>query len=273
MEVSTFQEELKQPTINVPRAALSFARSVAFPNIDVGKYLNRLDEMAEAVRPRVEACSSLPDRAEVLSDYLFYQMNFRGNHDNYYDPRNSYFNCVLDQKIGIPITLSVLYIALARRVGLTAYGIGLPGHFIVGVYAEGSEILVDPFNAGLRINTAQCDRLVRENTGYEGPFQQKWLAPIPPIDLLARMINNLVHSYIRREDWRSAITVLQHLLMLQPESEFHLRDLGYLHLYDGSLRLSAQYLEEYLRRAPDASDFENVRTSLQIVAGRLSLWN
>ena len=269
----TFLDEISRSHINVPRAALYFARSIAYPILDVDHYLARLDELAETARPQVEACASLPERIEALSDFLFGQLEFTGNHSDYNDPRNSYLNCVLDRKMGIPISLTVMFTAVAQRLGMQSYGIGLPGHFIAGVYQNGSEVLVDPFNSGLRLSVADCARLVRESTGYHGTFQQKWLTPVSPEKLLARMLTNLCQAYIQREDWRSAIPVIQHLLMVQPDTDFHLRDLGYLYLYDGSLRLSAQYLEEYLRRSPGASDFENVKSSLQIVAGRLALWN
>lgn len=278
MKSFTFVDELNQSKVNIPRAALLFARSIAYTNLDVEYYLRRIEALTDAVRPEVNCWQSLEDRVDALSDFLFYKMDFRGNREDYYDPRNSYLNDVLDRQLGVPISLAVIWITIAQRLGLRAYGIGLPGHFIVGVYEQsgiksGQEILLDPYNSGQRLTVADCDRLVRESTGYQGAFQQKWLMPVTPIDLLARMLNNLCHAYIQREDWRSAIPVIQHLLVTQPEINWHLRDLGYVHLYNGSLRLSAQYLEEYLRRSPDASDYESVRTSLQIVAGRLALWN
>jgi regulator of sirC expression with transglutaminase-like and TPR domain len=273
IEDTAFQEELNQTAINVPRAALAFARSIAYPNLDIPFYLSRLDALAETARPRVSEAKTLAERVDALSDFLFYKQNFRGNRDHYQDPRNSFLNSVMDRKLGIPISLTVLFVAVAQRLGLNAYGIGLPGHFIAGVYQDGKEVLLDPFNAGLRLSTADCARLVRNGTGFKGAFQQKWLNPVRPADLLARMLTNLCHAYIQSENWHSAIPVIQHLLMVQPETDFHLRDLGYLYLYNGSLRLSAQYLEQYLRRSPDASDFESVRSSLEIVAGRLALWN
>lgn len=270
----TFRDELNQPTINVPRAALRLARSIAFPVLDVDFYLARLNTLANSALPYLEAFSTVSARADALSDFLFRQMNFRGNRSDYNDPRNSYLNCVMDRKLGVPISLGAIYIAVAQRLGLRAYGIGLPGHFIVGVYGdEGGEILLDPFQAGQHLSIPDCARLVRESTGFQGNFQQKWLVPITPGNMLARMLTNLCNAYIQREDWTSAIPVIQHLLVVQPEINFHLRDLGYLYLYNGSMRLSAHYLEEYLRRVPDASDYENVRSSLQIVAGRLALWN
>lgn len=280
MDDQTFVNELNQPTINVPRAALSFARSLAYPDLDIDYYLARLDRLAEGARPGVTAASTLEDRADALSEYLFSKMNFRGAGGNgqaenldYTHPENSFLNRVLDNRIGIPISLSVVYISVAQRLGLSAYGIGLPGHFITGIYEKGSQVLLDPFNKGQRLSIADCGRLVRKTTGSTRPFNPKWLSAISPVNLLARMLTNLCHAYIQGEDWPNAITVIQHLQLVQPEIDFHLRDLGYLYMYNGSLRLSAQYLEEYLRRVPDAPDFANVRTSLQIVAGRLALWN
>lgn len=277
MNTLTFVDELNQSTVNIPRAALIFARSIAYPQLEVDNYLAILERMVLQARGAVHEQANIQDKIDALSDYLFYQMDFRGNREDYYDPRNSYLNEVIDRRTGIPITLSVLWVSIAQKLGLPAYGIGLPGHFIVGIFEHqdrsGTQILIDPFNHGLRLTIPDCDRLVRENTGYKGVFQPKWLRPVTPIDLLARMLNNLCHAYVQREEWSSAIPVIQHLLLAQPETEQYLRDLGYVHMYGGSLRLSAQYLEEYLRRAPDAPDFENVRNSLQIVAGRLALWN
>jgi regulator of sirC expression with transglutaminase-like and TPR domain len=273
IEDTAFLDELNQPALNVPRAALSFARAIAYPRLDIAVYMSRLDNLADRARPLVNAASTLADRADALSDFLFSQMEFRGNRDRYYDPRNSFLNAVLDRKLGIPITLSILYVAVAQRLGLRAYGIGLPGHFITGLYDDGAEVYLDPFNAGLRLSTADCARLVRESTGYKGAFHAKWLAPVSPVDVLSRMLTNLTNAYIQNEDWKSAIPVIQHLLLVQPDLNFHLRDLGYLYLYNGSLRQAARYLEEYLRRSPEASDFDTVRSSLQIVAGRLALWN
>jgi regulator of sirC expression with transglutaminase-like and TPR domain len=276
-ENADFREALSQPQINIPYAALLFARAIAYPRLDVPFYLSRLDVLAEAARPHLAPLAAqgkpLTERVDALSDFLFSAHDFHGNRDHYSDPRNSFLNCVLDRKTGIPVSLSLVYIAIARRLGLNAYGIGLPGHFIAGVEADGQHVYVDAFNAGLRLSPADCARLVRESSPSRLPFQPGWLAPIRPRDFIARMLTNLCHAYIQSENWRSAIRAIQHLLIIQPGFSFHLRDLGYLYLYNGSLRLSAQYLEAYLQRAPDAPDFDKVRSSLEIVTGRMALWN
>lgn len=268
-----FLDELNKPALNIPRAALGFARSIAYPALDVPAYLARIDALADGARPYLRDAGSLAARADALSFYLFSELQFRGNRDNYYDPYNSFLNCVLDRRLGIPITLAVLYVSVAQRLGLRAYGISLPGHFIAGLYEDGVQVLVDPYDGGRRLTAAGCARLVRDVTGFKGPFRQKWLNPSAPADVVARMLTNLCNAYVQMEDWRSAIPVIQHLRMVQPEADHHLRDLGYLYLYNGSLRQSAEYLEEYLHRAPHAMDFSSVLDSLKIVAGRLALWN
>jgi regulator of sirC expression with transglutaminase-like and TPR domain len=247
--------------------------------LDIDYYVSQLDLLAEEARSHVTPATPLAERIDALSDFLFFQKNFRGargtNQSTKFDythPDHSFLNRVIDNRIGIPISLSVIFIAVAQRLGMSAYGIGLPGHFIAGVYEHGEEILVDAFNSGLRISIADCGRLVRETTGSQHPFNPRWLSPVTPADILTRMLTNLCHIYIQRQDWHMAIPVIKHLLLVQPD-DFHLRDLGILYMYNGSLRLSAQYLEEYLRRSPHAPDFENVRSSLEIVAGRLALWN
>jgi regulator of sirC expression with transglutaminase-like and TPR domain len=269
----TFKEELNRPAINVPRAALLFARTIAYPNLDVGGYLAQLDHLAMVARPALARCVTLSERVDALAELLFLDLDFRGDRNDPDDPRNSLLNCVIDRRRGVPITLTCLFVAVAQRLGLPAYGIGLPGHFIAGVYHEGEEIYLDPFNAGARLSIADCWRLVQATNPREDTFQARWLAAVRPSDMLAGMLANLCNAYVQREEWQKAISTLQHLVVVQPETSYHLRDLGYLYMYSGSMRLSAQYLEAYLRQAPGASDFDAVLDSLKIVAGRLALWN
>lgn len=276
----SFEQELSQNTINIPRAALSFARSIAYPALDIQIYLNHLNGLAATARDRVRTPASLVDRIDSLSEYMFYELNFQGargngpgNPGDYRNPENSFLNRVIETRMGIPISLAVIYIAVAQRVGLPAYGIGLPGHFIVGFYEDGREIYIDPFNAGVHLSVADCARLVNERSEDDLIFNPKWLSPITPEKLLARMLSNLCNAYIQREEWTNAIPVIHHLLIVQPDVDYHMRDLGYLYMYAGTLRKSAYYLEKYLQLAPAAPDYQHVLSILNVVAGRLALWN
>lgn len=268
MDELTFQDELRLAPINVPRAALRFARAIAYPDLDIAQYMMRLDRLATSARDVIPATGSAVAQAEALVGFLFRQLAFAGNEDEYDDPRNSFLNEVLDRGLGIPISLSTLYIAVAERLGLPAYGVGLPGHFIVGVRDATGSLYFDPFHGGARLTLADCLRLVQDTTGYDGPFHMDWLDPASPLDILARMLNNLRAVYVNRQAWPQAILVVEHLRAVQPDDAEHLRDLGYLHYQNGSLRLASRLLEEYLWRASNAPDAASVRQALGIILGQ-----
>lgn len=266
----SFSDELEQITISVPRASLLFAREIAYPALNVGQYLAQLDALAADARPALQDADS---PASALARYLFLERGFRGNAAAYDDPRNSYLNEVLERRLGIPISLSVVYVAVAHRLNLEAYGVGLPGHFVVGVREGVDEVLLDPFHMGRRLSLDDCRRLVQETTGYEGELDPQWLQPAPPRDIVARMLNNLRIVYVQRERWQEALAVMQHLRQVQPDDPDHLRDLGLIHYQRGRLHDAARYLESYLEQAPDTPEAAAIRQNLQPVFSRWAKMN
>src|SRR5207245_3256487 len=136
--------------------ALLLARD-EYPEIDVEDTLAELDAMAHDLRPQLQG--SLAARVATLSRYLFHELGFHGNTDNYYDPRNSYFNEVLERRTGLPITLSLVVMAVGERAGLSVQGVALPGHFIVKAVEDEEEVLLDPFHEGQMLTPAVCERL------------------------------------------------------------------------------------------------------------------
>ncbi len=273
MSSLTFQTEIQQEPINLIRAALCFAREIAYPALDIERYLARLDDLVENARQATPAGDALLLQAKAVADYLFVELGFIGNTQNYHDPRNSYINDVLDRRLGIPITLSVIYIEVAKRLELPVQGIGLPGHFIVSVQGTSGPLLLDPFHCGQQLSIIDCARLVELSTGYNGPFQPEWLRPAKTQEILARMLYNLRNIYIQNNDWPMALPVVEYLLMLQPQSPAHLRDLGTIHNQNGSLRLAIEYFQRYLAAAPEAEDANLVRRNLQETAYKLSRRN
>jgi regulator of sirC expression with transglutaminase-like and TPR domain len=272
MDNLTFEEDLQHSPIDLSRAALHIAREVAFPSIDVDAYLHRLEHLAELADEVIPTEENIPRQAVILSDFLFNQMRFTGNGKEYDDPRNSYLNEVLDRQLGIPISLSALYLDIAHRLEIPAEGIGLPGHFIVGVPipGPGEYLLLDPFHGGHPVSQADCLRLVQQSTGYEGEFQPEWLAPVTTQQILARMLFNLRNIYLQNKDWPHAQRVVEHMALLQPDQPDHLRDLGVIHYQNGSLTNAVYYYEQYLLRAPQAEDARLVRISLQSAARNLA---
>ena len=271
-EISFFDAIHRSP-IDVPWAALCFAREIAYPELDVQHYRYQIDNLCQSARAQLSPFLSTAEQAEALSDFLFTQQRFRGNSATYQDPRNSYLNEVMERRLGIPISLSVIYIAIAQDVGLPAYGVGLPGHFIVGIPDNGDEIYIDPFHGGVRLFQADCAQLVREATGFSGAFQPEWLKPVSPGVILTRMLNNLRNIYLHQEDWTHALAVVERLRMLQPDLPDLLRELGAIYERQGSLRLAIQYYEQYLAQAPQAADAGNVLAHLRDAARQLSRLN
>lgn len=264
MDDLTFADELALPTMNLPRAVLRLAQGIAYPTLNVPHYMERLDQLAAVAQAHIPATGSLFSRAKDVADFLFLQNEFRGNVSDYLDPRNSYFNDVLDRGLGIPITLSVLYLAIAERLGVPAFGVNLPGHFIVGLRDGEEELFLDPFHGGPTISRAECARLVEQSTGYDGLFQEAWLAPVPPAGILIRILNNLRIVCVQQETWPEALAVMEHLRLMQPDSADHLRDLGLIHYQNGSLRPAVQYLEAYLEKEPDSPEATAIREHFQM---------
>lgn len=269
----TFQDQIKRSPINVIHAALCFAREIAYPELDVEHYLLRIDHLTQAAREQLPPFLPVREQAEALSDFLFIQKRFQGNRADYLDPRNSYINEVIERRLGIPISLSVIYIAIAQDLGIPAQGVGLPGHFIVGIQGSSGDIYLDPFHGGVRLSQTDCTQLVREATGFSGAFQPEWLKPISPTAILTRMLNNLRNIYLQGEDWPRALAVVERLRMLQPNLPDLLRDLGTIYERKGSLRLAVQYYEQYLRQAPQAVDAETVLPRLRGAVQQLSQLN
>lgn len=258
-----FQDELALDEINVPRAALQFARALAYPGLDVAAYMAVLHELAEEASENVPMSAPVSLQAEILAAFLFDERGFHGNTADYGDPRNSFLNEVLERRLGIPITLSVIYVDIAARLGVPAFGIALPGHFIVGVRERESNILLDPFHGGRRLSLSDCAELIHLTSGYEGPLEAAWFAPAAPRDILARMLNNLRATYVQRNKWQRAAAVIRLLRQTQPEAPEHLRDLGLVYYRQRDLPLAAHYLDEYLRHAPDAADAQVIRDGMK----------
>lgn len=269
----TFRQELEKATINIPRAALQFAKEIAYPDLDVDQYLAQLDRLAGTVRREIPAGASMREQARSLSSLLFEEIGFQGNVEAYGDPRNSYLNEVLDRQLGIPITLSVIYIAVARRLEIPAAGVGLPGHFIVCIQDPKGEWYLDPFNGGVRLSVGDCSRLVQDTTGYEGAFNMDWLEPAERPDILARMLNNLKIVYVQHENWNLAVKVTQHLRLVQPDNPDHVRDLGLIYRQSGSLQNAVLYLERYLMQAGNSEDVEVVKKRLRVTVAELARRN
>jgi regulator of sirC expression with transglutaminase-like and TPR domain len=257
-----------QDQIDIARAALLYARD-AYPNLDVNSYLARLDDMAEELSLRLNHQHPIT----AINGFLFDELAFRGNEDHYFDPRNSFLNQVLDRRIGIPITLSVIYLELARRLHLPMKGIGLPGHFVVRYDGDQDVLYLDPFNRGKTLTEQDCRRQVTAISGGRLAFDPSFLTPLNSRQILSRMLRNLKAIYTAQGDFKSAVGTVEKLILLNPKMIEEIRDLGVLHYYAGHKLKAVGCLEKYLELAPDAEDIEIVRHNLRVIIEKVARWN
>ena len=244
-----------------------------YPGLDVLAWLARLDGLGLAAAERVTPALDADGTAVALNRLLFEEQGFRCNRDDYYDPRNSFLNDVLERRLGIPITLSVVYIAVAAGAGVTVRGVGLPGHFLVQLEHHGETRLLDPFNDGRCLDEADCRELVRQVHGESARLDARHLRPVTTREILIRMLTNLKGVYVALGDWRCALAAVDRLLLLAPEAAGELRDRGGLYVKLGRAHEAVRDWDAYLRRAPDAPDAEPVRRQLRALRQALAALN
>jgi regulator of sirC expression with transglutaminase-like and TPR domain len=244
-----------------------------YPDLELEPHLAYLGELAGRVRQRLPG-SAPPASAGLaaLCGVLFEEEGFRGNKEDYDDPRNSYLNEVLDRRIGLPITLSVVTIEVARRAGLPVSGVGFPGHFLTRYEDPTEPRFLDPFHQGRERSREELRRQWPQVAGGSA-WSEKALNTLPDERILIRILNNLKAAYARRHEFGRAVLVEEKLALLDPATAAHERDLGYLHFANREPGRAIGCLEAYLKRAPDAPDREQVLQNLRAISASLSRWN
>ena len=258
-----FRQAVDRPEdkIDLGRAALTIALT-DYPNLDVLDYLARIDQLAGEVASRLDSEADIYRSMAALNYVLFKQHGFHGNRKDYFDPKNSFLNEVIERKTGIPITLSVLYMEVAQRVGLALDGVGFPGHFLVKCVGDGEEIVIDPFDGGEIKSRADIDKMLFNLYGGKVAFHSDLLAPSTKRDILKRMLANLKAIYINENDLVKSLSVLDRVLILDPASAEDARDRGVVYLRLECYAQAREDFETYLRLRPDADDAILVREQL-----------
>jgi len=264
--VQKFTKVASSPEPDLAPAALLIAR-LEYPRLDASEYLERLDEMGAIVGSRFArlASNAAPrDYLATLNQFLVEEQGFAGDRTSYDDLRNSFLNEVMDRRTGIPVTLALVYIEVARRAGIRVDGVNFPGHFLLrlpggahSVARPDDVLIVDPFHAGAVLSEHDCLNLLRQHAGEDAVFDRRLLAPATKPQILVRMLVNLKRAYVRMRSYPQARDITELLLGLNPSALTELRDRGLLayHLNDFSAAL--RDLETYLRftsRAEEANE-------------------
>jgi regulator of sirC expression with transglutaminase-like and TPR domain len=245
-------------------AALELA-SIEFPGLDFEAAAFRLDSLAEQIDSQLTPKASGLDFIRASNELLFDVLQFRGNEEDYYDPRNSCLNSVLMRRLGIPISLSLVYMEVSRRLSRRVYGVGLPGHFIVAYEDSGTRYWIDPFHNGRILSFADLCALAKEAAGVNLRSNPAVLAPVSKRQILVRMLSNLKAIYLRGEAFDKARLVLDLLIEAMPEYAEEYRHRGLVHLRQQNHRAAKADLETYLRLEPHTPDREQVEKELLLI--------
>jgi regulator of sirC expression with transglutaminase-like and TPR domain len=264
--------ELEDETIDLVRASLVVART-EYPRLDLEKYASRIEALAGRVAGLTTDHN--PQRAiEALNRVLFEEVHLSGNREDYYDPRNSFLNDVLDRGLGIPITLSIVYMEVARRVGFHLSGVGMPGHFLLKHYGEdGQEMLIDCFNRGDIVSRQDCQSRLDEIYSGEMMLRPEFLHPISRRQILTRMLNNLKTVYLSTRNFRKALPIADLILVIYPRSPEDIKQRALLRYSMGMHGLAAEDLDDYLKVSPNASDADETRQMALSIRRMLALMN
>lgn len=233
-----------------------------YPQLSLSKYLAELDRLADRVRERLAGETAPLLVLQEVGEVLFGEEGFRGNAEAYYDPRNSYLNDVLDRRVGIPISLSLIYLEVGWRLDLPLVGVGFPGHFLVRYEGEVIRVLLDPFDGGRLRFEDEAQSLLDRVYGGLVRLQPEFLAPAGKKDMLVRLLKNLKAIYLNAGEDEKALAAIERILLLRPVP-VELRDRGMLLARAGRRDEAIADLESYLEQVADAPDARRVRNTIE----------
>jgi regulator of sirC expression with transglutaminase-like and TPR domain len=245
-----------------------------YPDMDVGFYLSRLDELGHKAVSRIPETEDWEEKLSALNDFLFQEEGFQGNDSDYFDPRNSYLNDVLDEHVGIPISLAVVMMEVGRRAGFDFQGVSFPGHFLVKMTVPEGEIVLDPFHGGMALSAEQLEARLKEM--YPDPPRPELseaLGTANNREILCRMLRNLKRHYLHEEDNEKALCAMDQLLILNPDNLIEQRDRGEHYLRMEAFRAALADLSHCLEIAGIEDDVETLRmqvTDLRMKVARLN---
>jgi regulator of sirC expression with transglutaminase-like and TPR domain len=249
--------------VDMVRLMLEFAGD-AYPELNPRAPIATITELGNQARAAVERAAEGGIEAQLaaVSELLYEQAGFRGNEESYYDPRNSYLNDVLARRLGIPISLAIVYAAVGRQAGLDLFGVGTPGHFVVGCRSVGETLYVDPFTDGAVLDEYSCRERIERVLGQSGVVTSDHFRPASAREVAARVLRNLKAAHAMRDAWPAALPVQLRLTALLPDVLDERRDLGLIYLRNGNPHPAVALLEEYVQ-ASQGESAEAVRPFLQ----------
>jgi len=267
------RSEIDDERVDLVRAALTFAR-IEDPQLDIEHYVRHVDELARRTAAKIQDPDDPAHLIAVLNEVLFQEEMFRGNTVDYYNPRNSFLHDVLDRRLGIPITLALVYMEVARRIGFALFGVGMPGHFLLKHYdVDGRAILIDAFERGSIVTEEDCRQKLNDIYSGQLAMQPEFLLPVTRRQMLTRMLNNLRSIYLSQRDFRHALQVVDLILVIYPRSPEDMKQRAVLRYNLNDYRGALSDFEEYVKMSPDASDVDEIRQTALSLRRSMAMMN
>jgi regulator of sirC expression with transglutaminase-like and TPR domain len=245
----------KSPQYSLVEKCLKLSQVLEFPKLDITEYVQKLRTFEQGLREQVSDVKNPIYLVSMLNEYMFDILEFEGDNDDYYNPQNNFLNVVIDKRSGIPITLSIIYIEVAKAIGLELKPVGFPGHFLVK-YSE--ELILDPFNRGSLLDIEDLQDILDATFGEGVEFEPEYLNDIEPEKMLIRILRNLKGSYTESFNYEKAMHCINMILGLEPDSPEEIRDKGIIQLRLLQKEPALTYLNKYLELAPEADDADDI---------------
>lgn len=267
---------MRDEDVSLAEGALWIAAS-EYPDLPIDAYLARLHDMATKLRARLRADVATAEKLLALNHFLFDELGFSGNNDDFYDPRNSFLNEVIERRVGIPITLGVIYIEIGRRIGLGLHGVSFPGHFLVKCALRDGVVVLDPYSGGVSLGADELQQRLRA-AGSPGDVDDAILGHLLGAasnkEVLGRMLRNLKGIYIDRGDWLRALSASERVIALTPDDAGEeYRDRGSIYLKLECVRAALGDFRTYLRQRPGAEDAAAVGAQIAELAPQVARLN
>ena len=244
---------VKNPNFNLIEKCLKFSQILEYPDLNIEEYINKISRIGMSLKESISDIKNPTYLISMLNEHLFENLGYSGDDDDYYNPKNNFLNEVIDKKVGLPITISIFYVEVAKFIGLELKIIGFPGHILVK-YNE--EIILDPFYDGRLLDIDDLQEILDTNFGGEIEFKPEFLDEVSDEQLLIRLTRNLKNSYIQSFVYEKALQCVNMVLAIEPEAPEDIRDKGILEERLQNSEIALEYLNKYLEINPNAEDID-----------------
>ncbi len=258
---------VKNPNFNLVEKCLKFAQILEYPDLDVDSYIKKISHIGMSLKESISDVKNPTYLISMLNEHLFENLGFSGDDDDYYNPKNNFLNEVIDKKVGLPITISILYVEVAKFIGLELKIVGFPGHVLVK-YNE--EMILDPFYDGRLLDVDDLQEILDTNFGGELEFKPEFLDEVEPEKILVRLTRNLKNSYVQSFVYDKALRCTNMVLAIEPESPEDIRDKGILEDRLLNSKIALKYLNKYLEINPNAEDVDFVLELIRSIKTKIN---